>query len=180
MDRVDSCGSAVYSIITRTNAPASIWSNRVDAGLRKTPGGDVKVTGSYGLPVSPDRAYELLQDADVLATCLPGCEGLDRTGDGEYAMRIGIGMAGVVRISERNPPESFRLSVEASGKVGFLKGEGVITLVASSGASVVQFEGDVQVGGAVAVVGQRLIESTAKMIVERFLDCLGQLADGAL
>jgi carbon monoxide dehydrogenase subunit G len=94
-------------------------------------------------------------------------------------MRIGIGMAGVVRISERKPPASFRLSMEASGKVGFLKGEGVITLVASSGASVVRFEGDVQIGGAVAVAAQRLIESTAKMIVARFFDCLGQLADRA-
>jgi uncharacterized protein len=137
----------------------------------------VKVTDSYSLPVPPERAYELLQNPDVLVKCLPGCEGLDRTAEGEYAMRIGIGMAGMVRTSERNPPASFRISVEVSGKIGFMKGDGVITLSASDGASVVQFEGDVQVGGAIANVGQRLIESTSKTIIERFFDCLGQQTD---
>jgi carbon monoxide dehydrogenase subunit G len=136
----------------------------------------VKVAGSYSLPVPPERAYELLQDPDVLAKCLPGCEGLDRAAEGEYAVRIGIGMAGMVRISERIPSVSFRLNVEVSGKLGFMKGDGVITVSASDGASNVQFEGEVQVGGAIAMVGERLTENTSKMIVARFFDCLGQRA----
>ncbi len=141
----------------------------------------MKVAGSYSLPVPPERAYQLLQDPDVLARCIPGCEGLDRVAEDEYAMRMKLGIAsssgrfdGKVRISERNPPVSFRMSVEGAGKIGFMKGDGVIALSAADGGSSVQFEGDVQVGGTIANVGQRLIETTAKMIFKRFFDCLAQ------
>ena len=141
----------------------------------------MKVAGTSSLPVTPERAYALLQDPDVLAKCIPGCEGLDRVAEDEYAMRMKMGIAsisgrfdGKVRISEKNPPVSFRMSVEGAGKIGFMKGDGVITLSAADSASNVQFEGDVQVGGTIANVGQRLIETTAKMIIKRFFDCLSQ------
>jgi uncharacterized protein len=141
----------------------------------------MKVAGSYPLPVPPERAYALLQDPDVLAKCIPGCEGLDRVAEDEYAMRMKIGIAsisgrfdGKVRISEKNPPASFRMSVEGAGKIGFMKGDGVITMARADTGSNVQFEGDVQVGGTIANVGQRLIETTAKMIIKRFFDCLAQ------
>jgi carbon monoxide dehydrogenase subunit G len=141
----------------------------------------MKVAGAYSLPAPPERAYALLQDPDVLARCIPGCEGLDRVAEDEYAMRMKMGIAsisgrfdGKVRISEKNPPVSFRMSVEGSGTIGFMKGDGVITLAAADSGSNVQFEGDVQVGGTIANVGQRLIETTAKMIIKRFFDCLSQ------
>jgi carbon monoxide dehydrogenase subunit G len=144
----------------------------------------MKVAGSYPLPVPPERAYALLQDPEILAKCIPGCEGLDRIAEDEYAMRMKMGIAsisgrfdGKVRISEKNPPVSFRMSVEGAGKIGFMKGDGVITLVAGDSGSNVQFEGDVQVGGTIANVGQRLIETTAKMIIKRFFDCLAQRAN---
>jgi uncharacterized protein len=146
----------------------------------------MKVAGSYALPVPPERAYELLQDPAVLAKCIPGCEGLDRVTDDEYAMRMKMGIAsisgrfdGKVRISERNPPVSFRMSVEGAGKIGFMKGDGVITLAAADSGSNVTFEGEVQVGGTIANVGQRLIETTAKMIIKRFFDCLGQRSNSS-
>jgi hypothetical protein len=139
----------------------------------------MKVAGSYSLPVPPERAYAILQDPNVLAKCIPGCEGLDRVAEDEYAMRMKMGIAGIsgrfdgkVRISGKNPPVSFRMSVEGAGKIGFMKGDGVITLSAADSGSNVQFEGDVQVGGTIANVGQRLIETTAKMIIKRFFDCL--------
>jgi uncharacterized protein len=141
----------------------------------------MKVAGAYSLPVPPERAYELLQDPDVLAKCIPGCEGLDRVAEDEYAMRMKMGIAsisgrfdGKVRISEKNPPVSFRMSVEGAGKIGFMKGDGAITLSAAENASNVQFEGEVQVGGTIANVGQRLIETTAKMVIKRFFDCLAR------
>jgi uncharacterized protein len=141
----------------------------------------MKVAGSYSLPVPVERAYALLQDPEVFARCIPGCEGLDRVAEGDYAMRMKIGIAsisgrfdGKVRISEENPPVSFRMSVEGAGKIGFVKGDGVITMSAADSGSNVQFEGDVQLGGTIANVGQRLIETTAKMIIKRFFDCLAQ------
>jgi carbon monoxide dehydrogenase subunit G len=147
----------------------------------------MKVAGSYSLPVPVERAYALLQDPDALAKCIPGCEGLDRVAEDDYAMRMKMGIAsisgrfdGKVRISEKNPPVSFRMSVEGAGKIGFMKGDGVISVAAGDGGSSVQFEGDVQVGGTIANVGQRLIETTAKMIIKRFFDCLAQAVGQAV
>jgi carbon monoxide dehydrogenase subunit G len=143
----------------------------------------MKVAGDYSLPAPPERAYALLQDPAILAKCIPGCEGLDRVGEDDYAMRMKVGIAsisgrfdGKVRIADQKPPASFRLIVEGSGKIGFMKGDGTIALLPADGRSKLQFEGDVQVGGTIANVGQRLIEGTAKMIIKRFFDKLAEEA----
>jgi carbon monoxide dehydrogenase subunit G len=116
---------------------------------------------------------------------MPGCEGLDPVGEGEYAMRMKLMLAsmcgqfqGKVRVADRNPTTSFRLIVEGSGKIGFMKGEGVLTLAGNSPSTAVSYEGEVQVGGTIASVGQRLIETTAKMLIKRFFDKLAAEAAG--
>jgi carbon monoxide dehydrogenase subunit G len=135
----------------------------------------MKITGVHTLPVPQERAYSLLQDPGVLARCMPGCEGLDRIAENEYAMRMKMALAsisgqfnGKVTISEPNPPNSFRLLVEGAGKIGFMKGDGLLTLSPDGAGTKVQFDGDVQVGGTIASVGQRLIDTTARMLIKRF------------
>ncbi len=98
----------------------------------------MKLAGEYPIAAPPQRAYELLQDPAILAKCIPGCEGLERApgnGDPEYSMKMKMGIAsisgsfdGKVRIADRNPPSSFRLLVEGTSKIGFMKGDGVIAL----------------------------------------------------
>jgi hypothetical protein len=139
----------------------------------------VKIGGSYRLAVPPDRAYTILQDPAVLARCMPGCEGLEKTGDGEYAMKMKMALAAVsgrfdgrVRIADAVPPRQFRLIVEGSGKIGFMKGDGLLTITPAEGGAEVQYDGDVQVGGTIAAVGQRMIDATAKMLIKRFFDKL--------
>jgi carbon monoxide dehydrogenase subunit G len=145
----------------------------------------VKIAGNATVPAPQERAWELLQDPAVLARCMPGCEGLDPVGEGEYAMRMKLMLAsmsglfqGKVRVADRNPMTSFRLIVEGSGKIGFMKGEGVLTLAGNSPSTAVSYEGEVQVGGTIASVGQRLIETTAKMLIKRFFDKLAAEAAG--
>ena len=75
-----------------------------------------------------------------------------------------------VRITGQNPPNSFKLMVEGSGKIGFMKGEGNLKFTAKDAGTEVFYEGDVQVGGTIAAVGQRLIDGTAKMMIKRFFD----------
>jgi len=143
----------------------------------------VKISGSQTIPVPPERAYQLLQDPEVLAQCMPGCESLEKTGEDTYAMRMNMMMAaftgrfdGSVRIADRNPPESFQLIVEGKGKVGFMKGQGLLRLSETAEGTGVAYDGDVQVGGTIAAVGQRLIDSTARMMIRRFFDKLVQRA----
>jgi carbon monoxide dehydrogenase subunit G len=108
---------------------------------------------------------------------MPGCESLEKIGDDEYRMKMKMALAslsgnfdGKVRISDQAPPESFKLLVEGSGKVGFMKGEGLLKFTARDAGTDVSYEGDVQVGGTIAAVGQRLIDGTAKMMIKRFFD----------
>jgi carbon monoxide dehydrogenase subunit G len=139
----------------------------------------MKIAGISQLPLQPEQAYTFLQNPVVVAKCIPGCQRLDRTDDGEYAMRMKIRMAmvsgqfdGTLRITDRAPTASFRMAVEGSGKIGFMKGEGRITVAGAEGGSSVHYEGEVQVGGLIANVGQRLIETSAKMAIKRFFDAM--------
>jgi uncharacterized protein len=140
----------------------------------------MKIGGSYVLSAPQDRAYALLQDPEVLARCIPGCEGLEKVGPDEYSMKMKMALAAVsgsfdgkVRIAEQQPPNSFRLLVEGTGKIGWMKGGGLLRL---SDGTTVTYEGDVQVGGTIAAVGQRLIDTTAKMLIKRFFDKLASEA----
>jgi len=125
-----------------------------------------------------------MQDPAVLARCIPGCEALEQIGPDEYRMKMKMALAslsgafeGKVRITEQNPPSSFRLMVEGSGRVGFVKGEGLLKLSpAEGGGTTIAYEGDAQVGGTMAAVGQRLIDGTSKMMIKKFFDKLAEEA----
>ena len=114
----------------------------------------MNISGSYAVPVSQERAYQLLQDPVILAKCMPGTDHLERIGPDEYQMKmkvliasIGGLFAGKVRLADQKAPESFKLIVEGTGKIGFLKGEGVLTLVPQTDATEVRYQGEVHVGG---------------------------------
>jgi len=139
----------------------------------------MKIAGSAQLPFPPERAYELMQDPDVLARAIPGCESLERSGEGEYRMKMKMALAsfsgafeGKVRLTDPNPPSSFRMVVEGSGKIGFMKGDGALTLTPKDGGTEVAYDGDAQIGGTMAAVGQRLIDTTARMLIKRFFEKL--------
>jgi uncharacterized protein len=121
----------------------------------------------------------MMQDPEVLARAMPGCESLEKIGPDEYRMKMKMAMAsisgafeGKVSITDQQPPTSFKLIVEGTGKIGFMKGEGLLKLTPSGEGTEVLYEGDVQVGGTIAAVGQRLIDATAKMMIKRFFDKL--------
>jgi uncharacterized protein len=141
----------------------------------------VKISGSHTLPVPPERAYQILQDPVELARAIPGCEGLEKIGPDEYRMKMKLALAalagqfeGKVRIADQSPPASFRLVVEGSGRIGFMKGEGLLQLSPQDGGTEVKYDGDAQVGGTLAAVGQRLIDGTSKMMIKKFFEKLAE------
>ena len=137
----------------------------------------MKIGGSYTVPLAPPRAYGMLQDPEILARCMPGCDHLAKIGEDEYEMKMKMVIssvqglfAGKVRLADQSPPDSFRLIVEGAGKVGFVKGEGLLTLALVEAATEVKYEGEVQVGGMIAGVGQRLLDATAKLVIKKFFE----------
>ncbi len=139
----------------------------------------MKIAGSTRLAIPPERAYEMMQDPEVLARAMPGCESLEKIGPDEYRMKMKMALAslsgafeGKVRITDQTPPTSFKLTVEGTGKIGFMKGEGLLRLSPAESGTDVAYEGDVHVGGTMAAVGQRLIDATAKMLIKKFFEKL--------
>ena len=146
----------------------------------------MKISGTYSLPLPQERAYQILQDPEILARAIPGCERLEKIGDNEYRMKMKMMLAslagdfdGKVKIADQAPPTSFRLVVEGSGRPGFVRGDGVLKLTPSETGAHVSYEGDVQVGGTIAAVGQRLLDGTAKMMIKKFFEALAQAANSA-
>ncbi len=133
----------------------------------------------HTLPVEQQRAYAVLQDPLILARCMPGCDRLEKIAEDTYDMKMKMLIAsisglfdGQVRLADQNPPGSFKLIVEGKGKIGFMKGEGLLKLVPNGAGTQVHYEGDVHVGGTIASVGQRLMDTTSRMMIKRFFDKL--------
>lgn len=141
----------------------------------------MKVQGSYAVQADPQSTFQLLQDPEVLAKALPGCQKLERISDDEYRVHLKAAIGSIagdfdsrVKLFDQQPPSRYCMSVEGSGRLGFLKGEGMLTLEPDASSTKVSYEGEVQVGGTIASVGQRVLESVARMMIKRFFDNLNK------
>jgi uncharacterized protein len=137
------------------------------------------VSGSYSFAASPDAVWKVLTDPVVIAGCLPGCDRLEPIGEDKYRAAMTLAVAavsgnytGTVSMLDKNPPHSYRLVVEGTGKPGFVNGEATIELVADGAGTTVRVTGRGNVGGVIARVGQRLLGSVSKMMMDRFFACL--------
>jgi len=140
----------------------------------------VHIEGSHSLQGSPETVYALLMDPAVLADCLPGCQQLVAAGDNTYNMKMKVALAalsgdfiGKIAMEDLVPPASYRLRVEGAGRIGFLNGQGELRLSSvEAGSTLVSYQGEVHTGGTIAAVGQRLVDSTARMMIRRFFERL--------
>ena len=137
------------------------------------------IQNSYTFDAPPKAVWDLLVDIDAVAACLPGCESMEPVSENKYRAVLTMGIAaitgryeGTVEMRDLDPPSSYRLIVEGRGKPGFVTGGVAISLKDTDGGTRVTVDGTVQVGGTVARVGQRLIGSVAKMMMDRFFACL--------
>jgi uncharacterized protein len=137
------------------------------------------ISGSYTFNAPPDRVWDLLMDPDIISACIPGCDRFEADGADRYRVRLAVALAAVtgtyegsVVLSDKVPQTSYRLTGEGQGRAGFVKGISAIALRADGDRTIVDVSGTVQTGGAIARVGQRLIGSVSKMMLDRFFACL--------
>ena len=137
------------------------------------------ISGSYTFNAPPQRVWDLLMDPVVIASCIPGCEKLEPEGEDRYRARLKVALAaitgsydGTVALSDKAPPNSYRLTVEGQGKPGFVKGNATITLRPDGANTIIDVGGTVETGGMVARLGQRLIGNVSKMMQDKFFSCL--------
>lgn len=141
----------------------------------------MRIEGSYTFEAPQEVVWQALLDPEILAKTMPGCEKLEKVGENEFngVMKIRIGpmqgeFKGGVVLSELNPPNGYQMKVSGRGPSGFMDGTGAIRLEGQDGSTVMHYEGDAQVGGSIASVGNRLIDRSAKALVQQSLDQLNQ------
>ncbi len=143
----------------------------------------MKIEGEYIFDGPREEVWKLVRDPEVLTRCLPGTQRVQRISDnefsGEIVLRIGPlsgTFSGRVLVSDEVPPEACRLTVEGSGKIGFLKGSGQVAMTELNGQkTLMKYTGEVQIGGNVASVGQRLFDTVSKSMVKQGLDKLNEI-----
>ncbi len=140
----------------------------------------MKLEGEYIFDGPRQEVWNLLRDPEVLATALPGTQSLEQLSETEYASRMHVRIgpvsgifAGRIVVSNEVPPESCTLTVEGKGAPGFAKGIGHVRLFEhKDNATLMEYEGDMQVGGKIASVGQRLIDTASRSMIHQGLEAL--------
>ena len=143
----------------------------------------VKLSGSYQINAPRETVWGAITEPESLKGCIPGCQRLDDVGNGDYEASISASLGPVrgnfsakVSIRDWNPYESYRMVISASGNPGFINGEAFISLSEEGGLTIVSVDGDGQAGGLLARVGQRMMESVGRNMMDRFFNCLAESA----
>ena len=139
------------------------------------------LSGDFIFDAPQEITWKALQDPDVLASVMPGGEDFREVGENEYSgsLNIKIGpvqgkFKGTIKLSDIADPESYSIQVDGKGAPGFIKANGSLKLTGQDGKTHMAYEGSAQVGGRIASVGQRLVETSAKSIIRQSLDGLNE------
>lgn len=142
----------------------------------------MKIEGTYTFNAPQEKVWETFNTVEHLQEALPGCEKLEETEPGKYDVYLKIGISAVkgkykgkFEIADPQPPNSYRLVGQGKGLPGYVKGEALISLSQDGENTVLAYDGDVQVGGLLAGIGQRMIGGISKMMLEQFFKSMDKI-----
>jgi len=134
------------------------------------------LTGEYRIPAPRDDVWRALNDPNVLQKCIPGCESVEKLSDTEFTAKVVLKIgpmtakfSGKGTLSNLDPPKGYTITGEGQGGVaGFGKGKADVALEVDGNVTVMRYKAEAQVGGKMAQLGARLIDSTAKKLADEF------------
>ncbi len=134
------------------------------------------MTGEYRIPASRQAVWEALNDPEVLKISIPGCETVEKISDTELTAKVTIKVGpvkakftGNVTLSDLDPPNGYTISGQGKGGVaGFGSGSAQVSMREEGSETVLSYTANASVGGKLAQIGQRLIDSTAKKLADEF------------
>ena len=146
----------------------------------------MSMTGEVTLPAERARVWAMLNDADVLKSCIPGCQTLEKTSDTSFSasvkLRIGpVGATfkGAVQLTDIDPPNGYTIGGEGEGGIaGFAKGGAKVALSDVEGGTQLKYDVQANVGGKIAQLGSRLIDGVAKKMADQFFANFAAAAGG--
>lgn len=147
----------------------------------------MEMTGERRIPAPRQKVWDALNDPEILKQCIAGCESLDKTSDTEFSARVTsrVGpvtakFTGKVELSDVDPPNGYTISGEGQGGVaGFAKGGAKVQLADDGDGTLLTYEANGTVGGKLAQIGSRLIDSTARKMADDFFDKFAEAVGGA-
>jgi carbon monoxide dehydrogenase subunit G len=136
------------------------------------------MTGTRHIAASRETVWAALNDPEVLKQCIPGCESLEMQTPTDMTARVKLAVGpvkatfnGKVKLSDLDPPNSYRIAGEGSGGVaGHAKGSATVHLADEGGGTLMTYDVKADVGGKLAQLGGRLIDSTAKKLADQFFE----------
>jgi len=136
----------------------------------------MKMSGEHRVAAPRERVWAALNDPQMLRQAIPGCEQIEQTAENEFTatVKAKVGpvsarFTGVVRLTDLDPPRSYKISGEGKGgAAGFAKGGATVRREEAGEATVLHYEVDAQVGGKLAQIGSRLIDGTAQKLAGEF------------
>ena len=142
----------------------------------------MKMSGEERIPAPRQRVWEALNDPDVLQKCIPGCESLEKRDDRHMAATVKVKMGpvkasfdGEVELANIDAPQRYTIRGEGKGGVaGHASGGADVTLAEEGDETLLTYDVDAKVGGKIAQLGSRLIDSTAKKLAGQFFGNLRQ------
>lgn len=140
----------------------------------------MQIEGSATFAAPPERIYSLFTDPSVLRKATPGCQSLEEVSPGVFNATLKVGVAGIsgtyqgkLEMQEQQPPNHYKLVVEGSGAPGYMSGTASFDFKAApNGQTEVRYLWEIQVGGLVASVGQRVLGGVSKMLIGQFMEAL--------
>ncbi len=147
----------------------------------------MEISGEFRIPAARERVWEALNDPEILRESIPGCQELEKVSETEFAARVMVKVGpvrapfkGKVALSELEPPSGYKISGEGQGgAAGFARGEADVRLTEANGATLLSYEARATVGGKIAQVGQRLLDSTARKLSGEFFGNFSERLAGA-
>ncbi|GAA3841030.1 carbon monoxide dehydrogenase subunit G [[Pseudomonas] carboxydohydrogena] len=146
----------------------------------------MEMNGSERIAASKEAVWAALNDPAILQQCIPGCQKLEKTSDNEMTATVTLKVGpvkasfnGKVMLTDIDAPNSYRITGEGAGGVaGFAKGGANVRLEQDADITVLHYDVDAQVGGKIAQLGSRLIDSTAKKLAGEFFTKFGNVVTG--
>ena len=136
----------------------------------------MEMSGEVRIEATVDEVWAALNDAEILKACIPGCQELEKVSDTEMTAQVVLKIGpvkakfgGEVTLENLNPPNSYSIVGEGKGGIaGFAKGGADVSLKQDGDETVLNYEAKAQVGGKIAQLGSRLIDSTSKKLAHQF------------
>jgi carbon monoxide dehydrogenase subunit G len=134
------------------------------------------MTGKYRIPASKQAVWDAMNDPEVLKASIPGCDSVEKISDTELKAKVTLKIgpvkakfAGDVKLSDMDPPNGYTISGKGKGgAAGFGSGSATVSMTEDGGETILTYLAKASVGGKIAQVGQRLIDSTSKKLADEF------------